>query len=271
MTPSGTVYLVGAGPGDPELITVKGLKYLRQADVVLYDRLVHPHLLDQLPSRTERIYVGKIPRHHALPQDDINDLLIEKARKGRTVVRLKGGDPFVFGRGGEESAACSRAGVKCEVVPGISSAIAAPASAGIPLTHRGISGSFAVVTGHRQPGQEDVNWSGLSGVDTLVILMGVERLPHIVNSLLESGRHSNTQVAIIERGTLAGQRVVRGILGDIVSRSVREAVVAPATIVMGHVVDWTCGTAAGTCIPTETQVSSANTAEADSAVNWPAL
>lgn len=233
----GTVYLVGAGPGDPELITVKGLKCLRRADVVLYDRLIHPDLLHEAPSWAELIYVGKITRHHALPQDDINALLVKKALSGHNVVRLKGGDPLVFGRGGEEYLACQNARVQCTVVPGISSAIAAPASAGIPLTFRGVAGSFAVVTGHRQAGQEEVDWSGLSGVDTLVILMGVERLPNIVAHLLDHGHQECTPIAIIERGTFSDQRVITSCLAEIVSKVNVLGVRPPATIVVGEVVN----------------------------------
>ena len=244
MKPIGTVYLVGAGPGDPELITVKGLKCLRGAGVVLYDRLIHPDLLHEAPSWAERIYVGKGTRHHSVPQDGINTLLVKKALSGQDVVRLKGGDPFVFGRGGEEFLACQNAGVPCTVVPGISSAIAAPAAAGIPLTYRGVAGSFAVITGHRQPGELEVDWSGLSGVDTLVILMGVERLPIIVEHLLDHGYQERTPVAIIERGTFPDQQVITSCLAEIVSKADVLDVRPPATIVVGDVVNFLNGAVA---------------------------
>ncbi len=239
MITPGTVYLVGAGPGDPELITVLGLKRLKQADVILYDRLVHPDLLDEAPSRSERIFVGKASGSHEMQQENINRLMVEKARFGQTVVRLKGGDPFVFGRGSEEAAACAEAGIRCEVVPGITSAVGVPANAGIPLTHRGVAGSFTVVTAHRKEGQDDIDWDGLSGVDTLVILMGVERLPHIVKCLIHHGRLLSTPVAIIERGTLPSQRVITGTLKDIVLLARLAQIQPPATIIVGDVVNLT--------------------------------
>ncbi|MFN8497503.1 MAG: uroporphyrinogen-III C-methyltransferase [Anaerolineae bacterium] len=235
---SGQVYLVGAGPGDPELITVKGLQCLRRADVIVYDRLVSEDLLDEARPGAELIYAGKAPRQQALTQDEINALLVARARAGKTVVRLKGGDPFVFGRGGEEAEACAAAGVACAVVPGVSSAVGVPAGAGIPVTHRGVSGAFAVVTAHRADaeGAGDVDWGALARVDTLVILMGVERLPHIVARLFAHGRVADTPVAIIESGTLPGQRVTTGTLADIVGRASEAAVQSPATIVVGDVV-----------------------------------
>src|SRR5581483_11955047 len=155
----GTVYLVGAGPGDPKLITVAGLEVLKRADVILYDRLVNPALLEYAPARAKRIYVGKASAHSGLAQETINELLIEHARQGKTVVRLKGGDPFVFGRGGEEAEACAAAGIAWRVIPGVSSAIGVPARAGIPVTHRGLASSLAVVTGHCQRGGEELDWA----------------------------------------------------------------------------------------------------------------
>lgn len=239
MIKPGIVYLVGAGPGDPELITVRGLKRLQQADVILYDRLVHPNLLDEAPSRAERIFVGKASNNHVMEQEDINRLMVEKASFGQKVVRLKGGDPFVFGRGSEEAAACAEAGIPCEVVPGITSALGVPANVGIPLTHRGVAGSFNVVTGHRKEGQDDKDWDGLSSVDTLVILMGIERLPLIVKSLIHHGRLLSTPVAIIERGTLPNQRVITGTLKDIVLLANLAQIQPPATIIVGDVVNIT--------------------------------
>lgn len=232
---AGIVYLVGAGPGDPELITVKGLRCLAHADVVIFDRLVHPALLDEAPTRAERIFVGKRCGHHSVPQKEIEALLVERARAGKVVVRLKGGDPFVFGRGGEEAAACAAAGVRWEVVPGVTSAVAVPASAGIPVTHRGRAASFAVVTAHRAKGEDRPDWRALNGVDTLVILMGVSRLPAVTAELIAAGRDPATPAAVVERGTLLGSRVVSGTLRDIAERAADVSVRSPATIVVGAV------------------------------------
>jgi uroporphyrin-III C-methyltransferase len=231
----GVVYLVGAGPGDPDLITVKGLHCLARADVVVYDRLVHPALLDGAPAEAERIYVGKRCGHHAVTQERIHELLVTHARAGRTVVRLKGGDPFVFGRGGEEAAACAAAGIRWEVVPGVTSAVSAAASAGIPVTHRGVAASFAVVTAHRARGEEAPDWRALAGVDTLVVLMGVKRLAEVTAELLAAGRSPATPAAVIERATLPGSRVVRGTLEDLAARAAEAGIRSPATIVVGEV------------------------------------
>lgn len=237
MNGEGIVYLVGAGPGAPDLLTVRGLRCLRKADVVVYDRLIDPELLEEAPLTADRIYVGKHSgsKGHSCPQEEINALLVRHARAGRTVVRLKGGDPFVFGRGGEEALACAEAGVRWEVVPGISSAVGVPASAGIPVTHRETAGAFAVVTGHCA-GPDRLDWEALSRIDTLVILMGVGRLPEIAAILLYHGRPASTPVAIIEQGTHPAERTVTGTLGDIAEIAARERVGAPATIVIGEVV-----------------------------------
>jgi uroporphyrin-III C-methyltransferase len=234
---SGRVVLVGAGPGDPELITVKGLGWLRRAEVVVYDRLVARALLDEAPAAALRIYVGKARGRHCMPQSAISPLLIHHAGAGRLVVRLKGGDPFVFGRGGEEVLACRAAGIRVEVVPGISSAVAAPAAAGIPVTHRGLASSFAVVTGHEDPSKPgtDADWEGLAGaVGTLVVLMGVGSLPTIVARLMAAGRSPSTKAAVISRATTAAQAVVTGTLADIAERA--RHLSSPATIVIGEVV-----------------------------------
>ncbi|HEV8580794.1 MAG TPA: uroporphyrinogen-III C-methyltransferase [Thermoanaerobaculia bacterium] len=231
----GIVYLVGAGPGDPRLITVLGLDRLRRADVVLYDRLVSPELLDEAPPRAERIFVGKAPGAHACRQEEINSLLVHHARAGRTVVRLKGGDPFVFGRGSEEALACSEAGIAWEVVPGVSSAVGVPARAGIPVTHRGVSGSFAVVTGHCAEGDRQ-DWAALARIETLVILMGLSRLPEIAAQLLFHGRDADTPVAVIASGTLPEERTVMGTLATIAGDADRAGLRSPATIVVGEVV-----------------------------------
>lgn len=236
----GRVYLVGAGPGDPELITVKGLRCLRMADVVIYDRLVTAALLDEVSPHAELIFVGKQTGHCALRQDEINALLIAQARLGRTVVRLKGGDPCVFGRGGEEALALAEAGIAFEIVPGISSAIAVPAYAGIPVTQRGQSGVLTIVTGHEQSEQAAslVDWTSLARVaGTLVILMGVATLPTICQQLLHGGMSAEMPVAVIERGTTDQQRQVTGTLADITTRVVEAGLRAPAVVVIGYVVD----------------------------------
>ena len=232
----GKVYLVGAGPGDPGLITVRGLELLRRADVIVYDRLVNPALLEEAPSGAERIFVGKQAGRHCIAQSEINEVLIRYARLGHDVVRLKGGDPFVFGRGGEEAEALADAGIPFEVVPGVSSAVAVPAYAGIPLTHRKFASSFAVVTGHEaRETQDAVDWAKLAtAVDTLVILMGLSNLPIIVAKLLAHGRAPETPAAVIRWGTTEEQESVVGTLADIVERS--ALLKPPALIVVGDVV-----------------------------------
>lgn len=246
---SGTVYLIGAGPGDPGLLTVRGLELLRQADVVVYDRLAHPALLRHARSDAERVYVGKASAHHAMKQPDINALLIDRAKQGKSVARLKGGDPFVFGRGGEEAEECRAAGIPFEIIPGVTSAIAAPAYAGIPVTHRDAASSFAVVTGHerddsresgaRAPGQAEQrrDWSKLAhAADTLIFLMGVEALPEIAARLQENGRSGDTPVALVQWGTWTKQRVVSGTLATIVDEVKRVGLTPPAVCVVGEVV-----------------------------------
>jgi len=233
----GTVYLVGAGPGDPGLLTVRGLEVLRQADVVIYDRLVNPVLLDEAPAGAARIFVGKRTEVHSLPQEQINALMIAHARRGRSVVRLKGGDPFVFGRGGEEAEALAKAGVPFEIVPGVSAAVAVPAYAGIPLTHRGLSSSFVVVTGHEDAGKNApaVDWERLAtAVDTLVVLMGARALPRIVAGLLAGGRAPETPVALVRWGTTEAQATITGTLADILDRA--AAIQPPVVAVIGDVV-----------------------------------
>jgi len=235
----GLVYLVGAGPGDPGLITVKGLACLQKADVVVYDRLVSPALLRQAPRGCELIDAGKSPQGHTLPQEAINALLVEKALAGNVVVRLKGGDPFLFGRGGEEAEALAEAGVPFEVVPGVTSAIAAPAYAGIPVTHRDHTSAFTVVTGHEDPTKADssIDWQKLAtGVGTLVLLMGVGNLPQIVAKLIEHGRDPQTPVAIVQQGTEAHQKTVTGTLADIVDKAQEADIKPPAVTIVGEVV-----------------------------------
>ncbi|MCJ7510325.1 MAG: uroporphyrinogen-III C-methyltransferase, partial [Dehalococcoidia bacterium] len=239
MANKGLVYLVGAGPGDPGLITVKGLACLQKADVVVYDRLVSPALLRQAPQGCELIDAGKSPQGHALPQEAINALLVEKALAGKVVVRLKGGDPFLFGRGGEEAEALAEAGVPFEVVPGVTSAIAAPAYAGIPVTHRDHTSTFAVVTGHEDPTKADssIDWPKLAtGVGTLVFLMGIGNLSKIVAKLIEHGRDDRTPVAIVQQGTEAHQKTVTGTLADIVEKAREADIKPPAVTIVGEVV-----------------------------------
>jgi uroporphyrin-III C-methyltransferase len=229
----GTVFLVGAGPGDPDLITVRGLDAIKKAEVLVYDRLANPDLLSHAPDKTERIYVGKRPGKPSVSQEQINRILVVKANEGKLVVRLKGGDPFVFGRGGEECEALAEEGILYEIIPGVSSAIAAPAYAGIPLTHRGQARSFTVVTGYTKNESEQFdNWEHLAHSDTLVVLMGMKKLPDIISRLYLFGRSPDTPVAIIEKASYRNQRTVIGTLETIVEKSADLA--APATIVIGE-------------------------------------
>lgn len=232
----GAVHLVGAGPGDPGLITVRGLELLRRADVVVHDRLVGPELLREARPGAELVDVGKGAGHAALPQEEIDRLLVEQARRGRLVVRLKGGDPFVFGRGSEELEACRRAGVPAAVVPGVSSAIAGPAAAGIPVTARGIARSFAVVTAHRAgPEPETAEVAGLAAVDTLVVLMGRASLDDFARRLIAAGRDPDTPAACIQRATTPAQRVTRATLATIAAAAERDGLEAPVVTVIGEV------------------------------------
>ena len=232
----GKVYLVGAGPGDADLMTVKARRLLEQADVILYDRLLDPDVLKGL--KAELIDVGKNAGRHKLPQEGINQLLIEKAETGAMVVRLKGGDPYLFGRGGEEALALQERGIAFEVVPGVTSAIAAPALAGIPVTHRGVASSLIIVTGHEEPGKEaPLDWKAIAAQGgTLVVLMGVSRLAANVAALIEAGKPPSTPAAIVERGGWPDQRLISGSLADIVERSKEANVQSPAVLVVGEVV-----------------------------------
>jgi uroporphyrinogen III methyltransferase/synthase len=235
----GLVSLVGAGPGDPGLITVRGADALSQADLVVYDRLVNERLLDLLPAGAERIFAGKGPQAHTMSQDEINALLVERGREGKRVVRLKGGDPFVFGRGGEEALALAAVGIPFEIIPGVSSAIAAPAYAGIPVTHRGLASSIAFITGHEDPEKLEraVDWTTLAaGADTLVLLMGTGQLAEIADELIAAGRPGDTPVAVIEWGTLPRQRTVSGTLATIAGKVKDEGIAPPAITIVGDVV-----------------------------------
>lgn len=229
----GKVYLVGAGPGDPELLTLKAVRALQEADVILYDRLVGPEVLTFAAPQAERIYVGKEAGEQHLVQEQIMALLVAYARQGKTVVRLKGGDPLVFGRGGEEWQVLRERGVTVELIPGISSAVAVPGRAGIPLTFRGMATAFAVVTGHCQKGRSQ-DWSRYAGIDTLVILMGVTQRASIAQALIEAGRPPEEPVAFIERGTTPQERVVVTTLAAVAHG--RVDVRSPAVFVVGQVV-----------------------------------
>ncbi|MEL3960260.1 uroporphyrinogen-III C-methyltransferase [Lysinibacillus endophyticus] len=234
----GIVYIVGAGPGDEELITVKGLKCIEQADVILYDRLVNKELLNYAKAGAEIISCGKLPNCHTMQQNTINLTLVKYAKQGKVVTRLKGGDPFIFGRGGEEAAACSDAGIPFEIVPGITSGIASPAYAGIPVTHRDYSSSFAVVTGHRKNGEPDnTNWAALAhGIDTLAIYMGMKNLNYICEQLIKNGKSEDTPVALIHYGTTNHQHTVTGTLATIYEIAKRKQIKNPSMIVIGEVV-----------------------------------
>ena len=231
----GKVHLVGGGPGDPGLITARGLELLRRADVVVHDRLVGPALLDEAGPGAELVDVGKGPGHAARSQDEINRLLVERARDGRDVVRLKGGDPFVFGRGSEELEACRAAGVACEVVPGVTSAIAAPAAAGIPVTARGIARSFAVVTAHRAGEGGEPDPAPVAAVDTIVVLMGRSSLPAFTARLIAAGRAADTPAACVQSATTSAQRVTVATLGTIAEAAERDGLEAPLVTVIGEV------------------------------------
>lgn len=235
----GKVYLVGAGPGDIGLLTVKGLSCLRRADVVVYDFHLNAQILNYLRRGAEFIYAGKRGGHHEMSQGDINSLLVEKAREGKTVCRLKGGDPFIFGRGGEEAEALAAEGIPFEVVPGVSSAVAAPAYAGIPLTHRKYSSSFAVIPGYEDTTKPDssVDWSKLAtGVGTLVFLMAVKNFDLVAKKLIENGRPEDTPVAVIRWGTRADQVTITGTLRDIAAMIRDRDIKPPAVTVVGDVV-----------------------------------
>ncbi|MGV0792652.1 uroporphyrinogen-III C-methyltransferase [Mycolicibacterium sp. XJ1819] len=234
----GGVALVGGGPGDPELITVRGRRLLAHADVVVADRLAPQDLLSELPPHVEVIDASKIPYGRAMAQDAINGVLIDRARAGKFVVRLKGGDPFVFARGYEELLACAEAGIPVTVVPGVTSAIAVPALAGVPVTHRGITHEFVVVSGHVSPGEPEslVNWDALAAMSgTIVLLMAVERIEQFATVLLEGGRPADTPVLVVQHGTTASQRTLRATLADAPVRIREEGIRPPAIIVIGTV------------------------------------
>jgi uroporphyrin-III C-methyltransferase/precorrin-2 dehydrogenase/sirohydrochlorin ferrochelatase len=238
------VALVGAGPGDPELITVRGRRLLSRADVVIADRLAPQLLLDELPGHVELIDAAKLPYGRAVAQQEINRLLVDRALAGRYVVRLKGGDSFLFGRGGEELRACLAEGIPVEVVPGVTSALAVPAVVGIPVTHRGVAHELVIVSGHIPPGHPDslVDWAALGRLrGTLVVLMGVENLPAITQALVAAGRPAATPAIAIHEGTTAHQKTVRGTLGDIARLAASEVIRPPTIIVIGEVARFSDG------------------------------
>lgn len=235
----GKVYIVGVGPGDYKLVTLKAVECIGKADVIVYDRLVNEKILDFARKDAELVYVGKKPDHHAVPQEGINGILVEKALENKTVARVKGGDPFVFGRGGEEAEALLKYDIEFEIVPGVTSAVAVPAYAGIPVTHRDFCSSFHIITGHERPDKESslVNYSELAGLSgTLVFLMGVKSLPDICSSLISHGKDRRTPVAVIENGTTFEQRKITGVLEDIASKAAEAGVKSPAVTVIGDVV-----------------------------------
>ncbi len=232
----GRVYLTGAGPGDVELLTLKAARVINEADVIIYDRLANPDILEMAKDGCEFVYVGKEDGRHIMPQDDINEVIYQNALKHENVVRLKGGDPFVFGRGGEEALYLLERDVKFDIIPGITSAISAPAYAGIPVTHRGVAVSFRVVTGHESPNKKvsQIPWDNFKTDDTIIFLMGLHNLPKISKKLMEIGKAKDYPVAVISKGTTKDQSVVVGTLEDIVEKA--KDVPTPALIVVGQVV-----------------------------------
>ena len=233
----GKVYLTGAGPGDTELLTMKAHRVITQADVIIYDRLANPQILEMTKDGCEFVYVGKEDGRHTLPQDEINKVIYQNALKHDVVVRLKGGDPFVFGRGGEEGAYLHERDIQFEIIPGITSAVSVPAYAGIPVTHRGVAVSFRVVTGHESPNKEvsQIPWENFKTDDTIVFLMGLHNLRKIASKLIEIGKPTDYPCAVISRGTTKDQSVVVGTLENIVEKA--KGVPTPALIIVGHVVE----------------------------------
>ncbi len=230
------VYLTGAGPGDIELLTIKALRVIKDADVIIYDRLANPDILHEAKNGCSFIYVGKEDGHHIMPQDEINAVIYESALKFDTVVRLKGGDPFVFGRGGEEGAFLKDKDIAFEVIPGISSAVSVPAYAGIPVTHRGVAISFRIVTGHESPDKPNaqVRWESFKEDDTLVFLMGLHNLDNIMDKLISIGKPKRLPCAVISKGTTTEQKVVVGTLEDIADKA--KGLATPALTIVGEVV-----------------------------------
>ncbi|MFW2599957.1 uroporphyrinogen-III C-methyltransferase [Aliarcobacter butzleri] len=231
------VYLTGAGPGDVELLTLKAVKAIQNADILIYDRLVNPEILELVKKECELVYVGKEDKKHTLPQEDINKLIYQASLKYENVVRLKGGDPFVFGRGAEEALYLKQRGIKFEIIPGITSAIAVPAYAGIPVTHRGLTTSFRVVTGHENPKKKisQIEWETFLNDETIIFLMGYHNIEIISSKLLSLGKRKDYPCAVISKGTTTEQKVVVGTLEDIVEKS--KDLPTPVMIVIGEVVN----------------------------------
>lgn len=231
------VYLTGAGPGDVELLTLKAVKAIQNADILIYDRLVNPEILELVKKECELVYVGKEDKKHTLPQEDINELIYQASLKYESVVRLKGGDPFVFGRGAEEALYLKQRGIKFEIIPGITSAIAVPAYAGIPVTHRGLTTSFRVVTGHENPKKKisQIEWETFLNDETIIFLMGYHNIEIISSKLLSLGKRKDYPCAVISKGTTTEQKVVVGTLEDIVEKS--KDLPTPVMIVIGEVVN----------------------------------
>lgn len=231
------VYLTGAGPGDVELLTLKAVKAIQNADILIYDRLVNPEILELVKKECELVYVGKEDKKHTLPQEDINELIYQASLKYENVVRLKGGDPFVFGRGAEEALYLKQRGIKFEIIPGITSAIAVPAYAGIPVTHRGLTTSFRVVTGHENPKKKisQIEWETFLNDETIIFLMGYHNIEIISSKLLSLGKRKDYPCAVISKGTTTEQKVVIGTLEDIVEKS--KDLPTPVMIVIGEVVN----------------------------------
>lgn len=231
------VYLTGAGPGDVELLTLKAVKAIQNADILIYDRLVNPEILELVKKKCELVYVGKEDKKHTLPQEDINELIYQASLKYENVVRLKGGDPFVFGRGAEEALYLKQRGIQFEIIPGITSAIAVPAYAGIPVTHRGLTTSFRVVTGHENPKKKisQIEWETFLNDETIIFLMGYHNIEIISSKLLSLGKRKDYPCAVISKGTTTEQKVVVGTLEDIVEKS--KDLPTPVMIVIGEVVN----------------------------------
>lgn len=232
----GKVYLTGAGPGDRELLTLKALRVIQEADVIIYDRLANPDILKDAKDGCEFVYVGKEDKHHTLPQEEINEVIYQNACKYENVVRLKGGDPFVFGRGGEEGIYLKQRDIEFEFIPGITSAIAVPEYAGIPVTHRGITVSFRVVTGHERHGKDhsQIPWENYKTDDTIIFLMGLHKLKKITKKLMEIGKPKDYPIAVISKGTTKDEQTVVGTLEDIYDRA--KDLPTPALIIVGEVI-----------------------------------